>query len=125
MFFSNKINILRERITFKVHVGTILSSPRVTLSHNNCWQYLLPKIGLPLFHSSHDQVTNTSIWQSVEATLDSFHRYDVKILGPSVVAQFTTAATGKPSDILNLLPAEPPRPETQTQRKLLTFFYNH
>jgi hypothetical protein len=25
-------------------------------------------------------------------------------------AQFTVAATGRPSDILNLLPADPPRP---------------
>eukprot|EP00474_Spongospora_subterranea_P004469 CRZ04927.1 hypothetical protein [Spongospora subterranea] len=33
-----------------------------------------------------------------------------RFLAPVLSAQFTVAATGRPSDILNLFPAEPPRP---------------
>uniref|UniRef100_A0A2P2JGM0 60S ribosomal protein L23 Ribosomal protein L17 n=1 Tax=Rhizophora mucronata TaxID=61149 RepID=A0A2P2JGM0_RHIMU len=33
-----------------------------------------------------------------------------RFLAPVLSAQFTVAATGRPSDILNLLPADPPRP---------------
>lgn len=34
-----------------------------------------------------------------------------RFFAPVLSAQFTVAATGRPSDILNLFPAEPPRPE--------------
>jgi hypothetical protein len=34
-------------------------------------------------------------------------------LAPVLSAQFTVAATGRPSDIRNLLPAVPPRPAVQ------------
>uniref|UniRef100_A0A2P2JGM5 Uncharacterized protein MANES_03G159800 n=1 Tax=Rhizophora mucronata TaxID=61149 RepID=A0A2P2JGM5_RHIMU len=34
-----------------------------------------------------------------------------RFLAPVLSAQFTVAATGRPSDILNLLPADPPRPK--------------
>ena len=36
-----------------------------------------------------------------------------RFLAPVLSAQFTVAATGRPSDIRNLLPAEPPRPAVQ------------
>jgi len=36
-----------------------------------------------------------------------------RFLAPVLSAQFTVAATGRPSDILNLLPADPPRPTTR------------
>lgn len=33
-----------------------------------------------------------------------------RFFAPVLSAQFTVAATGRPNDILNLLPADPPRP---------------
>ncbi|KAJ0882266.1 hypothetical protein HanPSC8_Chr10g0407681 [Helianthus annuus] len=36
-----------------------------------------------------------------------------RFFAPVLSAQFTVAATGRPNDIRNLFPAEPPRPEQQ------------
>lgn len=39
---------------------------------------------------------------------------------PVLSAQFITAPTGKPRDILNLAPAEPPRPENHIVNEIKT-----
>lgn len=40
-----------------------------------------------------------------------------RFFAPVLSAQFTVAATGSPSDILNLFPADPPRPAGKTHRQ--------
>ena len=48
-----------------------------------------------------------------------------RFLAPVLSAQFTVAATGRPSDILNLLPADPPRPAPQEADRSYTFQSSH
>ena len=40
-----------------------------------------------------------------------------RFFAPVLSAQLTVAATGRPSDILNLLPADPPRPKSTQPKK--------
>lgn len=66
--------------TFKVHVYTILSAPRLALADDDGGHDLLPEIGLTLLDGGHDHVANASRREPVEPTLDPLHRYDVEIL---------------------------------------------
>lgn len=47
-----------------------------------------------------------------------------RFFAPVLSAQFTVAATGKPSDILNLLPADPPRPKPENPQININYFSN-
>jgi hypothetical protein len=67
-------------IIFKIHENTILSAPRLTLPNNDSRHNLLPEIRLPLLDSGHYHITNAGRRQAVQATLNSLHRYDVKIM---------------------------------------------
>jgi len=73
-------------MTFKIHENTILSAPRLTLPNNDSRHNLLPEIRLPLLDSGHYHITNASRRQAVQATLNSLHGYDVKVLSTSVIS---------------------------------------
>jgi hypothetical protein len=75
-----------KRPTFKIHENTILSAPRLTLPNNDSRHNLLPEIRLPLLDSGHYHITNASRRQAVQATLNSLHGYDVKVLSTSVIS---------------------------------------
>nr|GMD73089.1 syntaxin 5 [Ipomoea batatas] len=63
----------RRKYTFEIHINAILSAPRLALTDDDGRHDLLPEIGFPLLHGSHDHVTNASRRQPVEATLDPLH----------------------------------------------------
>jgi len=67
-------------IIFKIHENTILSASRLTLPNNDNMHNLLPEIRLPLLDSGHYHITNAGRRQAVQATLNSLHRYDVKVI---------------------------------------------
>ena len=73
-------------ITLEVHEDTILSAPRLPLPNDDSWQHLLTKIRFTFLDGSHDHVTNTGGWETVETTLDTFDGDDVEILGSGVVS---------------------------------------
>ena len=91
--------------TLKVHEDIILSAPWLPLPNDD--SNLLTEIRF-----THNRVTNTCRWQTVKTTLDTLYGDDVKVLGSSVVSA-TVAATGRPSDILNLFPEVPTLPIKQ------------
>ena len=73
-------------LTLEVHEDTILSAPRLPLPNNDSRQNLLTEIRFTLLDGSHNHVTNTGGWQTVETTLDTLHGDDVKVLGSGVVS---------------------------------------
>lgn len=72
-------------LTFEVHEDTVLSAPWLALPDDDRGHDLLPEVGLPLLHGGHHHVADASRGQPVQATLDSLHRDNVEVLGPSVV----------------------------------------
>jgi hypothetical protein len=71
---------LTPTLSSKYMKNTILSAPRLTLPNNNSRHNLLPEIRLPLLDSGHYHITNAGRRQAVQATLNSLHRYDVKVM---------------------------------------------
>ncbi|KYN22524.1 hypothetical protein ALC57_05050 [Trachymyrmex cornetzi] len=68
---------------------------------------------LSLLHGGNNHIAGSRCWQAVQPALNSLHCDDIQILGtysPVLSAQLITAPTGRPKDILNLAPADPPRP---------------
>lgn len=73
-------------LTLEIHEDTILSAPWLPLPNNDSREHLLTEIRLTFLDSSHNHITNTSWWQTVKTTLDSFNRNDVKVLSSRVVS---------------------------------------
>lgn len=66
--------------------------------------------GLPFFTVAMTISPTQADGKRFKRPLIPFTEMMYRFLAPVLSAQFTVAATGKPSDILNLLPADPPRP---------------
>ena len=84
-----KKRILNEHtcIIFEIKYNSIFSSPSLTLSNYNGRHDLFPQIRLSLFYCSHNQVTNTSCWQSVKSVSSiSCNRDDVQIFSTRIVS---------------------------------------
>jgi hypothetical protein len=73
-------------VILEVNVGTLLSSPGLSLADHNARVDLLSQLGLTLLASTHDQVTNGGTWESVLSTLNTTNGDNHKRLGASVVA---------------------------------------
>lgn len=73
------------KMTFKIHIDTILSTPWLALPNNDSGHDLLPEIGLSFLNSGHHHIPYTSRGQAVQAALDSLHRDYVKVLSTSVI----------------------------------------
>ncbi|KYM99985.1 hypothetical protein ALC62_09223 [Cyphomyrmex costatus] len=72
---------------------------------------------LSFLHSGNNHIARSRCWQTVQSTLNSLHCDDIQVSckryfsdSPVLSAQLITAPTGRPKDILNLAPADPPRP---------------
>lgn len=66
--------------------------------------------GLPFFTVAITMSPTQAEGSLLSLPLMPFTEMMYKFLAPVLSAQLTVAATGRPSDIRNLFPAEPPRP---------------
>lgn len=73
-------------VVLEVQEGTVLSSPRLRLSDNNCWHDLLSQFRLTLLDGGHDHVTSRGSWQSIQSSTDTLDGQDVKVSSTRVVA---------------------------------------
>lgn len=60
------------KLTFKVHVDAVLSTPGLALADDDSWHNFLPEIGFSFLDGGHDHIADASRRQSVEASFDSF-----------------------------------------------------
>ena len=101
---------------------------------------LFPQLRFTLLDRGHEHVADAGSGQAVEATLHAIDGDDVQVLStwraqsrnkitqktlpttsferknqvvPVLSAQFMTAPTGRPSEMRNFPPADPPRPESE------------
>jgi hypothetical protein len=58
-------------IVFEVDVGSLLSSPALSLANNNSWVNLLSQLRFAFLASSHDKVTNSGSWETILATMNT------------------------------------------------------
>lgn len=73
----------------------------------------LRKSGLPFLTVAMTMSPTQAEGNRLRRPLMPFTEMMYRFFAPVLSAQFTVAATGRPSDILNLLPADPPLPVKQ------------
>lgn len=107
--------------------------------------YLLSQLWFTLLDGSDEHIADSGSWQTVQTTSDAVNGNDVQVLtawnsikpkasmsihniqfaklsrhSPVLSAQFMTAPTGQASEMRNLPPADPPRPETTRKNSLVS-----
>ena len=95
------------RVTFEVHVDSVLAAPRLALADDDGGHDLLPEVGLTLFDGGHDHVADAGGRQAVEPILDALDRDDVEVLGARVVRAVHGRCHGETQRHAELVPRSP------------------
>ena len=98
------------RVTFEVHVDSVLAAPRLALADDDGGHDLLPEVRLTLLDGGHDHVADAGRRQAVEPALDALDGDDVEVLGARVVSAVHGRRHGQTQRHAELVPRRPSPP---------------
>ena len=115
-------------IVFKIEKHPIFSSIWLSLSNYNGWMDFFLSSGLPFLTVTITMSPTPAAGSLFSRPLIPFTEMIYKFLAPVLSAQLITAPTGRPRDIRNFAPEDPPRPRfdilnARKESKRLCFFF--